>query len=242
MEFELVTATIKQTLKRKKVTYAKLAEYLEMSESGVKKILNAKDANFTKLQAICNCLDVSLKDILEEVESTTFVEEKFSKEHEKFFFHNKNFFYFYWLLVVERRPKQEIQKQYNLTKRQLTTYLTKLDSLGLIELHPSDKIKLPPRQASRWVGSGPLTNLIQSTWGEELWKDCFEKSSSKDQYNNIRYLNLDSQSYEELVHRLQEIEVEFVARSTRNQKLSVQKTKPYRFMNALKSGSFVQKL
>lgn len=224
------------------MNYAELADLMEMSESGIKKILNGNDANISKIQSICECMDVSLKDILEETESNNFIEQKFSKAHERFFFHNKNFFYFYWLLVVERKSTDIIQKEYGLTKRQMTTYLTKLDSMNLIELHEDNKIKLPPQQASRWVGEGPLTNLIQSTWGKELWNDCYESPSQTEQFNNIRYLNLDKQSYEELVHRLKEIEVEFVGRSARNQKLSVQNTERFRFMTALKSGSFVKKL
>lgn len=240
MDYPAVTKTLKSILKRKKLRYHQLAEQLNISESGLKKILNAKDANFSKLSEICNCIDISLVDLLQEVESKSYVEAKFTKEQEKFFFHNKNFFYFYWLLVVERRTLKEIEQVYGLSKKQMSTYLTKLDSMNLIELHPNDKIKLPPLRPSRWVGEGPLTDSIQFNWGEELWQDAFEEN----QFHNIRYLSLDALAANELKNRLEEIEIEFVARSAHNQKLALdqKKAKRFRYMCALVDGSFVKSL
>lgn len=238
MNYSDVTRTLKLILKRKKIRYHELAQQINLSESGLKKILNATDANFSKLSIICAAIDISLTDLLQEVETLAYVEAKFTKEQEKFFFHNKNFFYFYWLLVVERNDLAEIRSKYALTQQQMTTYLTKLDSLNLIELHANNRVKLPPARASRWVGEGPLTESIQKNWGEELWRDSFQKN----QFHNIRYLNLDPLAFKDLQNRLEEIEVEFVARSSRNQNMAMDKTTRYRYMSAIADGSFIKKL
>ena len=63
-DFAAVMRAIKTILKVKKMTYRDLAEILEMSESGVKKILSAKDGSFGRVLQMCRALDVSLDDLI----------------------------------------------------------------------------------------------------------------------------------------------------------------------------------
>lgn len=216
-----------------------MADLMKLSESGFKKVINSNDINISRLNQICDILELSLNEIIQIVEDNRLRETKFSIEHERFFVRNKNFFYFYWLLVVERKSITKIKTKYAITDQQINTYLTKLDSMNLIELHPNNKIKLPPRRASKWVGSGPLTEEIQSDWGAKLWKDSIEEQEG---LSSVRYLKLDSDSKKELRARLEELESEFVARSIRLQNSMDDLATDMRFMFALNQKSFVTKL
>ena len=59
-----ILATLKTALKGSKMTYRGLAEQLEMSESGVKKMLNGSDVSLGRLLQICDVLQVPLSEVV----------------------------------------------------------------------------------------------------------------------------------------------------------------------------------
>ncbi|MBO9666756.1 MAG: helix-turn-helix transcriptional regulator [Bdellovibrio sp.] len=63
MEFHNVSEVLRNLLKSRGITYKDIAEKLEMSESGVKKLLTSDDISFNKLNAILEFLGLTLKDL-----------------------------------------------------------------------------------------------------------------------------------------------------------------------------------
>ncbi|MBK25715.1 MAG: hypothetical protein CME70_17080 [Halobacteriovorax sp.] len=236
-----IQSLLKRISKAKKLTYSELAQRLEMSESGVKKLFSAKDISFKRLNDICDVLEVSLNDVLEEASSVEIREERFTDEQEKYFLKNMDCFHFFWKLVVERVNLETIKKDYSLTARQVSRYLTKLDQFNIIELHPGNRIKIPRRQSKRWVGRGPLTKKIQKEWGLKLWKEALEEQfdESESSTAKIRFLKLTPSSYEDLILAVSELEQEFIGRSTRELNLSKDKLLEVRLMSATSTGSFI---
>lgn len=64
MEFTNVSEPLRNLLKSRNITYKDLADKLDMSESGIKKLLTSDDISFNKLNAILSFLDVPLKDLI----------------------------------------------------------------------------------------------------------------------------------------------------------------------------------
>ena len=54
----VISLKIKKIMKAKKLKYSDLASHLEMSESGVKKLLSGKDLSMTKLSLIADFLEL----------------------------------------------------------------------------------------------------------------------------------------------------------------------------------------
>lgn len=63
MNYELISGPLRNILKTRNFTYKDVAAKLEMSESGVKKMLTASDIGYNKLSALLNLLELSLEDI-----------------------------------------------------------------------------------------------------------------------------------------------------------------------------------
>ena len=93
-DFAAVMRAIKTILKVKKMTYRDLAEILEMSESGVKKILSAKDGSFGRVLQMCRALDVSLDDLIAEAADVGPHVVRFTPEQMAFFENNPSYFCF----------------------------------------------------------------------------------------------------------------------------------------------------
>ncbi len=58
MEHSQYLNAIKKALKARGLSYADLARKLKMTESGIKKMLNAKDISFRRILQICDALDI----------------------------------------------------------------------------------------------------------------------------------------------------------------------------------------
>ena len=235
-ELSEIQAVFKKIAKARGLKYRDLALKLEMSESGVKKLFTGADLSYSRINKLCQALEVDLNDVLDEARSGELIKAEFSLAQERFFLKNLDYFYFYWMLVVERSNLSIIKKKASLSDLQVTRYLTKLDQFGLIELHEGNRVKLPPRQAQKWVGQGPLTRHIQKEWGLKLWEEAGAENKTI-----IRQLQLSRSSYEDLLKAFEDLESEFLKRSTREQNLSREELFKVRFMMGSLTGSFVGK-
>jgi hypothetical protein len=69
--------------------------------------------------------------------------------------------------VISGKSVEDILKQYDTGLPRLRTLLIRLDQLGLIELHPDDKIVPLVSRSVRWLVDGPLNEK----YGQEIRHD-----------------------------------------------------------------------
>jgi DNA-binding Xre family transcriptional regulator len=243
-ELSEIQEVLKRIAKARGLKYRDLALMMKMSESGVKKLFRASDLSFSRIKKLCQVLEVNLNDVLEESKSGELLDAEFSLSQEKFFFKNLDYFYFYWKLVVERTPLDKIIKSFSLSSLQVTRYLTKLDQFGIIELHPENRVVLPRRKSKKWVGHGPLTKHVQRDWGLKLWQEASTHDLKRITQSKaiIRQLKLTRSSYQDLLDAFEELESEFLKRSTREQNLSKEELLKVKLMMGSTEGSFVENL
>ncbi|GAB4023902.1 MAG: hypothetical protein Fur0010_27150 [Bdellovibrio sp.] len=238
-----ITRELKHQLKKRKMTYKELAKSLNISVSGLKKMMNAQDLSFMRLQQIAKALDIDLIDIMNELQSPRLSEGKFSQEIEEFFIKHPKKFDFYWLLTVERLSLEQIKNRWKIKDSELYKILREFDQLGLIQWRSNDKILLPPRKMTRWVGKGPLTAKIQRQWAIDLIDDHY-KNGGQEQENStyrLRYLKLSKSSINELKEALGNLELEFLERSFREQSLEKVQLQDVRLFLNMSLGSFVKR-
>lgn len=132
--------TLKDILKKKKITYKALAENLDMSEAGIKKMFVAGDLSLSRLIKICDLLGISLNELIEDAQNRPLSHLKLSNEQMLYLSKNPSYFFFFLKLAYERCPIEEIKSEFNLSQKCIWQYLKKLDDLKLISLLPDNKI------------------------------------------------------------------------------------------------------
>ena len=232
---------LKEIMKMKKVTYKEMAHHLRLSESGMKKIMQARDLSFSRLQEITQYLEINVVDLMAHISDPKILEGRFSPEVEQFFVKSPEKFDFYWKLVVERTPLREVQKEWNLKDAELYKWLRELDQLNLIQWQKGDNIKLPARQMTRWVGRGPLTEKIQRQWAHDLVDDSYVQNTVGASTYRLRYLKITRKTKAELQKAIEELELEFLQRSVREQSLSNEELIDVRLFLTEAAGSFVKR-
>jgi transcriptional regulator with XRE-family HTH domain len=132
MDFNNVSEVLRSLLKSRGITYKDVANKLEMSESGVKKLLTSEDISFNKLNAILGFLDLTLKDLIS-LKNRNFT--KLNEKQEVFLLKHPqhyNFFAQFWhfggnldLLKAEN---------HKLSKAKLNQYIEDLLKIGMLEM------------------------------------------------------------------------------------------------------------
>jgi len=232
---------LKEIMKMKKITYKEIAQHLGLSESGVKKIMQADDLSLSRLQEITQYLEINIVDLMAHISDPKILDGRFSPEIEQFFVKFPEAFDFYWKLVVERTPLNKIQKAWNLNDAELYRWLRELDQLNLIQWQKGDNIKLPARQMTRWVGRGPLTEKIQRQWAHDLVDDSYVQNTTGASTYRLRYLKISQRTKAELQKAIEELELEFLQRSVREQSLSDEELIDVRLFLTEAAGSFVKR-
>jgi len=165
MKHKQMVEALKTVLKSKGITYLNLSKMLKISEQSVKRLFSKGTFTLERFMEVCDLLGLSLDDLtkMAEISSEEIIFE-FSFEQEEFFAKNIKFLAFFNMLF--KNTPDQIAKKYNLNKKDLLNYLSKLDELGLIEWLPGNKVKLltPPR--FKWREDGPL--------GKRFWKFAFD--------------------------------------------------------------------
>ena len=93
-EVQAILSTVKRMLKNRSITYSEFAELMNMSESGVKKMLNGDDCSMSRFIQMSNILGVPLHEVLK-VANTNEPHTIRLTEEQSFFVENMSYFYFY---------------------------------------------------------------------------------------------------------------------------------------------------
>lgn len=136
-----IFVALKKQLKAKKVSYGELALRLEMSEANVKRIFSEEACSLARLSQICDAIQITLAELMRSVEDIEPESFTLTKEAQAFFAENMDYFVFFRQLEDGQGLKL-IQEKNDLSPKEISRYLKKIEELGLIERHPGDRIKL----------------------------------------------------------------------------------------------------
>ena len=234
-----VLILLKRILKERGLSYRDLGERLGLSESGIKKIFASSDCSYRRLSQICNVVGVRVVDLLNEIDRAEGKGFEFTERQQTYFLKNMGVFGFFVKLVVERQPIDEIESELRLSKKEIFTYLKKLDELALIQLHRDARVRLPKLSYVRDFGPGPLLETAYQRWGQQLVSDlAHPKFQSSGQFV-VRCFKMRDDTYQELLARVLELESEFLRRAVREMSISSRGLKTMRWMSLIDQRSFI---
>lgn len=201
MEHSQYLSAIKKALKARGVTYIDLAEQLKMTESGVKKMLNAKDISFRRVLQICDSLGILPGQLFSLSEKTSISEVSLSAQQEDALLKNRPLLAVYWRLAIEKCELAEIEKLQGLSKSELKKLLDRLVTLDLLT---SRKGHYRPQHPGKfkWSDESKLAKTLNREWSElTLRRSLAEKENQKSTHRLVS-MKLSQEAYNDLLKRL----------------------------------------
>lgn len=225
---------IKKELKNQQVTYQQLSSHLGMTEAGVKKLFSREDISLSKLNSICQLLNLSISEFLKKAENDDVDVFSFKQKDINFFLANTHYFHFFMKLSYEQKTPKEIQVQYKLSTKTITIYLKKLEELGLIKRHPFDRVQT--------IGGIPLAIKTTGTDLEKIKYNIaikilsqMQKSVSPDLKGAGLYLS--DTELSDFTSKIQNTIIEYSNKSRTNRKNKSDSMKDFTFMSFLNADS-----
>lgn len=133
--------TLKTVLKQKGITYSELANRLDMSEAGIKKIMVNGDCNISKLNEICQAIELSPTELwsLAAVQKPNLV--SFTPEQEESLLRDQTLYFYFRALLNFDFDEPKTREKLKISEKKSFSNLRKLDQLKLLELHQNNQIR-----------------------------------------------------------------------------------------------------
>jgi transcriptional regulator with XRE-family HTH domain len=197
---------LKKALKAHGLTYADAARHLHLSEASVKRLFSQKRFSLHRLDQICQLMGLEISDLVQMLNEEASAQiSGLSLEQEREIVADLELL-LVAVCVLNRWTLEEIIDYFSLSEVDCIRHLTRLDRLKMIELLPSNRLKLLVSPRFKWRENGP----IQQFFLEKLQSDFF--SSRFDQKREqLMVLNgmLASSSFEVFQRRMARLAKEF---------------------------------
>ncbi len=197
--------TLKKALKAHGLTYADVANSLDITEASVKRLFSEQTISLQRLEQICQIMELEISDLVQMMNEqhprlqhlTVAQEQEITKDLVLLLI---------TVSVLNRWTLQDIISFYKLSENDCIQKLAQLDKLKIIELLPKNKIKLLVATNFSWRDNGPIQHFFQEKIAQEYFKTQF-----KDDDECLIVLNgmLSQQSSGEFQRKLKKLAREF---------------------------------
>lgn len=237
---EKIREVLKRALKQRGLTYRTLAPKLGLSESGVKKLLTAKDLSISRLFSICEVLGLSVSELLETVEREEIREVELSPRQQAALLKEPGLLRLFWRSCIEKEDLHAIRTEERLSENEFRKLISRLENLDLAHLNEQGRIEPAHRGLYRWREGGPLIDRLNHDWSINLLEAALKKTTDPTSLHRLSGLRLNEIEAQELKRRLNDLVDEF-ARTTAKGRLRdrERKAKPVRLVVAVTNGKLI---
>lgn len=193
--------TLKKELRQNHITYVDIGRLLALSESSIKRLFGEGDMSLSRLEIICDLIGIDILQLAEKAcESRRHVLE-LSYEKEKELVDNE------LLLMIAVHliygwSYQCILESYHIDIHEGQRYLTRLDSMGIIELLPENKVRVLLSTNFQWIKGGPIQSFFENQVQSEFFTSRFTRKGELRLVVN-GWMSMNSiEAFHENMHRL----------------------------------------
>lgn len=164
---------LKRALRRQGLTYAVVAERMRLSEASIKRMLSRGRLSLAQLLQLAEIAGTDLAELARQAKGGTRLPRRLSIEQERALAADPRLLLLFHLLA-SGRSVDEIAGDFELRGTVRTLLLARLDRLGLIELLPSDRVRLRIAQDFAWRSDGPVRRRYGAQVLREFLHDRFD--------------------------------------------------------------------
>lgn len=153
--------TLKRCLKARGLTYRDVAKTLKLSEASIKRLFSECSFTMQRLEQICQMMDLSFSD-LARLNDRNYLEKQttLSIDQEEALASDPILLCYFYLLLngwdIER-----IASRFDLDEPKQVRMLARLDTLGLVELQPANKVRLLTARRIQWREGGMIRRMYE---------------------------------------------------------------------------------
>ena len=181
-ETTTIVETLKQLLRARKITYARVAQLLNVSEASIKRCFAQKRFTLERLEEICGIAGVRVSELAQMSEKQTHAITELTAEQEQMLASDPKLL-LVATLTLNNWTAEELVAQYEITENEVLGKLLKLDKLGMVELLPGNRIKRLVARNFSWRAGGPV-----QTYFEQQIKADFTESDFSGPGERMRFL------------------------------------------------------
>ncbi len=178
---------IKSHLKKRGITYAQLAKAVAVSESTLKRWFSSKNLSLKQLDQVCIAAGITL----EELTRTPLEEnlQKYFTEYQENLMSLKEEYLVVFYLVAFGKSFDEILKEYKFSPVKLRQALSKLESVGLVDVHIKNRLIPKVGLGTMWIPKGKLSQKYFYLIRDEFMNSYFVEDSESQLFLSGRLSN-----------------------------------------------------
>ena len=152
--------TLKQELRKQRVTYRHVAEALGLSETSIKRLFSEEAFSIRRLEKICELLQLDISDLVHLMEKNFELMTQLTLDQEKVLVSDIKLLLMA-LLLINKLQLDEILDTYEITEPEGIKLLALLDRMKMIELQPGNRVKLMISPNFEWIPGGPIQKFFE---------------------------------------------------------------------------------
>jgi len=162
---------IRGALRQRRMTYRQLAAAIGVSEPTVKRDLSRGDFSLSRLDRICDVLELSLADLLLSSPSATRLTQ-LSEQQERALVRDPTLLVVTYLVVNDWKWG-EITSTFQLDDNALISVLLRLDELGIVDYRPPRRMRRLTARNFAWRRDGPVQEFFLNRVAPEFLRSNF---------------------------------------------------------------------
>jgi len=153
--------TLKQELRKQRITYRQVSAALELSETSVKRLFADAAFSVKRLEKVCAMLQLEISDLVHLMQKNMELTSELSREQEQELVSDTKLLLIA-LLLMNRLEFSDILSTYDITEPEGIRLLVRLDRMKIIELLPGNRVRLMISSNFRWLPDGPIQKFFES--------------------------------------------------------------------------------
>jgi len=230
MQSTALIKTLKQALKKFGLTYADIAQQLDMSEANIKRLFATGRFSLQRLEQVCQLMQLELSDLFELYHQSRLKISRLSLDQEKELVSDIKLL----LVAVSVRNHlsyDEIISNYQISATECIQYLARLDRLKLIDLLPGNQIKLSIDENFQWLPGGPIEQFFNQQIQQQFLQSRFNQEMEQ---RRFLFALLSDSSVQIMLNKIQSLTQEFNDLHRQDSQLPLHKRHSIGFMLALR--------
>lgn len=206
----LILKSLKETLRAQGVTYKEVARALDVSESSIKRLFTGGDFSFSRVEQICDFLEVSFFDLAQQARPDSRKNVfQLKLAQERAFVENPKLFWFF-LFVLNQGSIAGIDRRFRLSHVQVQRYLLQLDTMKLLELREQNHFRLLVPRNVVWQRGGPIERWLFEEGKAAILHSRFDQ---EDDFFRFYFVKFTPESYFRFRSRFEALAHEILQKS-----------------------------
>ena len=206
---------LKQAIKARGYTYAKLAAAMNMSELSIKRLFKDKDCKMSRLLEICSIIGLSIDELVNMQKRFNSPPEFLPESTEAALADDKQLFLLF-VFLISQIDTEVIRDLLSISKPQLYLYLRELEKLALIELGHNETYRIIVPLPVRWRMGGALSDLIKGL-NQRYISHCIDNETHPDYAFTTASRLMTKSSMQKIQSSLHKVREEYDYLSTQDQ-------------------------